>query len=405
MCVFVATIQKVSAAQHCIMLANLPPEILTCVVRYLMSARCVSSLSKTCRLLYGYVESEGWRIFVQARFPSFRVSSMWKSAAHALTTQSRNFDRRAFLARELEPKYPMLYLPRGTLGEYQGQATEQTMGYQAMVDSHQIWTGSDWATHDEVVAWGAGAELVMKITQRGHRIASMSKRRRAAAVRKGQIFESDRSTAERWIVYRDSSHREGRDDITSMRLLPYCANKSRRSLDQQDVLIGRASGGLSIVSIFAENASCHTKRSFDTGGMPLRSMDVSSGSPHMLAASLGDQKLSAYALDGPESLAMPSSNSSSTRAEDKGCRTWSTRFISDREVAVGRGPSTEIVHVYRINNAGISQVRKFTAGSGYEATTSVYPIATISESACGPSVGSAFLTGGYDGNIRYKTSC
>lgn len=112
------------------------------------------------------MEESGWRLFVITKFPSISISAFWKDATHALTTLSRNLDRRAFIADDLEPRGQIHCLPDSTVQERWLRPRGQTMGYQAVLDSYEEWTANDWSTRKSVVAWGAGAELVLKVTDR-----------------------------------------------------------------------------------------------------------------------------------------------------------------------------------------------------------------------------------------------
>src|SRR5882762_3635393 len=89
------------------MLEDLPFELLSHIYTNLPTAQSVSHLSLTCRTLHSFTAKEGWKIFLRTRFPSLPVPAAethdLREAVHGLTTLSRNWDRKAFLARYLEP--------------------------------------------------------------------------------------------------------------------------------------------------------------------------------------------------------------------------------------------------------------------------------------------------------------
>ena len=88
-------------------LTDLPPELLDQIATYLPTARTVANLGRTSKALHTYVEKEAdaWKNFNPSRFPSLwpAQSTSHKDAARTLTTLSKAWDRRAFVARYIEP--------------------------------------------------------------------------------------------------------------------------------------------------------------------------------------------------------------------------------------------------------------------------------------------------------------
>lgn len=387
------------------MLADLPPEVLIGIVLFLPTAQQLRYLGETCRRLHTFVEAEGWRVFVLNKFPSIETPPMFKEAAHALTTLSRNLDRRAFLAVELEPKQNVLYLPRGTTEDRWTKRAGQTMGYQAVLDSYQVWQGSEWSSTKDVVAWGAGADLVMNITHRSPAVANAARRNaRRRSDSQWESFARDRSKFQ-WVVYREKEHREGRDDVTSVHLLQFNGGDAERTNSNEErLVVGRASGGLDLIHLSVADTSSHVQRRYETFGVPVRSTDLAPSTNNQLAACLGDHRLALFALNGPEHSVSLTTEISSLRPGEVACRTWSTRFLSSRELAVGRGPSKEMVHVYGMESDGLRKqpLRVFRSGAVETPSTSVYPIVTIPSTFGSEdrSDGVAFLSGAFDGGIR-----
>lgn len=135
------------------MLSELPYELLIQIVTHLPTAQSLLHLSLTCRRLREYVEREGYRVFVQSRFPSLDVPPYWTDAAHALTTLSRAWDRKAFIARYIEPSATVVRLPKGRQGpDHERRWRYQTMGYRPVIDSYEDWIADDWSSRHEVLA-------------------------------------------------------------------------------------------------------------------------------------------------------------------------------------------------------------------------------------------------------------
>lgn len=130
---------------------QVPPELLVQIVSHCETATTLLSLSLTCKRIHDFIEKDGFRVFAQSRFPSFKTPPYWKDAAHGLTTLSRNWDRKAFLARRIEP-YNEPHLTRKPI-RGMPPSRNQTMGYQPIIDSHEEWIGGDWSSRKETVVW------------------------------------------------------------------------------------------------------------------------------------------------------------------------------------------------------------------------------------------------------------
>jgi hypothetical protein len=135
------------------MLHNLPFELLTQIVSELPNTQDVARLSRCNRALRRFVEREGWKVFVQTRFPSILIRNFWKEAAQSLTSTSRNWDRKAFLARYVEPSNFIVQLPGRELETQWRKPRGQTMGYQPIIDSYEERTGKAWGSRKQVLAY------------------------------------------------------------------------------------------------------------------------------------------------------------------------------------------------------------------------------------------------------------
>ena len=376
-------------------LLDLPAEILLQVMACIPTARVMSTLSLTCKTLHALVEQEGWKIFVRNRFPSFSIPSFWKDGAHALCTLSRNWDQRAFLARALHPKKLIYHLPSGQISSTWPIPTGQTMGFQAVVDSFENWPSNTWRSRREVVTWGAGAQLIMRTSGRGD---AVRKDTQDASRFPGDLegLDEDQSRCE-WLIYRDSLHSEGRDDIISVNLL---RPSDSYPYDIKRVVVGRASGELSLLQLSKARDRCTNQR-FQTFDCSVRSTDISQDHQPLLVAGLGDDRAILYPLHGDGPRVQPLTEVRCVDEKEVACRTWSTRFLSNDCVAVGRGPSKALVHVYRVGTTGFGRpIRVFGSGRGSQRTTSVYPLLSLRDSS-----GSVFFSGGYDGCIRSDENC
>lgn len=385
------------------MLTDLPPEILAQIVSHAPTARFLRSLALTSRSLNELVKIEGWKTFSLTQFPSFSTPPCWNDAAHALATLSRSFDRRALLGRLFAPhNSPIHTLPDGkTKDRWQGPQG-QTMGYQPVLDSYDEWTGAQWDDRREVVAWGAGAELVVKIVDWGGNVLEPKDRR---ASLKRPKYGCTRTKFE-WLTYREPQHAEGRDDITTLKLLrPDQHSGATGSREGELAVVGRASGDLKLLRLRKGHTNCIVQE-YETRAAPVRSADVTTGSSPLILACLGDSRAALYQVDNQSLKASPVSEVSCTSESERSCRTWTTRFLSKTTVAIGRGVTKHPVHVYQIAPDGITgdPIRVFGSGKGLAegSATSVYPIVKIPRSSSSRDSDShEFFSGGYDGKIRY----
>ena len=202
-------------------LAALPPELLAQILVLIDTARVVSHLALTCRKAHAFVENDGFRIFVQTRFPYISPPmkpspSFWKEAALGMTSLSKNWDRKAFIAWSINPQKEVTQ----DLGSHRsrGRRAEagQTMGFTPVIDSYEAWYGGDWTSRKEVVAWGAGAALCMRtkiMGQDNNYIWQTLDNKHWKGVN-----SHDQRYA--YATYNEEGAHEGLDDITSVNLLP-----------------------------------------------------------------------------------------------------------------------------------------------------------------------------------------
>lgn len=395
------------------MLSDLPFELLAQISVHLTTAQAFSHLSLTCTRLHDFVQKDGWRTFVQERFPSISTPPCWKEAAHGLSTLSRNWDRRALVARYFKPKDDVF-----NLATEQHQTTwqppqGQTMGFQPIIDAYEEWRGDTWTSRKEVVAFSAGAELVLRTKNSG--LQKNTQRDEA-------VHDVN------WVTYKPPNAAQGIDDITALKLLrPYnsAANISR-SNTVEPVLFGSAKGNLQLlqIPISADDygPSVESSATFHTDNRPVRSADVSATQHPHIAASLSDSTVAIYDLASAAtcSTVQPSSEISviSSAVDRPGQRVWSTRWLSSTRLAIGLGPSDQPLHVYQLSESGLDPVpiRKWAlempeyggndiislGPGGGILTTSVYPICPLPATAhSGHEEGELFLTGGVDGVVRY----
>jgi hypothetical protein len=202
-------------------LDTLPADILLLILGYLDTARSVAHLAATCRGLHQFVSANGWREFVTTCFRSLKLPTVtsnkdWVELARALTSQTRDWDRRAFIFHSLSPPVPRQRNGRRI-------RTGQSIPVNILVDAHE---NRDGSLVEELVLWGAGEDVLGRIRRRD-RVSVVS---------------------ESWHCQKGSEtgFRAGKDDTTAISIL-----KPDRSKEDQDfkALVGRANGDLRLISV------------------------------------------------------------------------------------------------------------------------------------------------------------
>lgn len=383
------------------MLADLPAELLNQIISH-SSATSIGHLSQTSRPLHEFVEREGWRSYVQTTFPSLRCPPCWRDAAHSLTTLTRNWQRRAFIAQYLEPAGDIANASTNQPLKKWRRPGGQTMGFQPSVDSYETFPTNRWTDRREVVAWSAGAELVVRVrvrnseTEQAYRIASPQERRDRYGTN---------GMRTKWWSYRPLSAAEGRDDITSIKIIKPNHTQGHNDVDAHKILVGTANGDLHLVQVPAEDMG-PIKTHFVTNGVPVRSIALSPSSTFMVA-NLSDTKLSLFNIDPSKLKVAPSSEVNAMPDGKKGCRIWSTRFLDAKRLAIGLGPSVQPINIFEVRPDGITAqpIRKIGLGGDADAlmpgqASSIYPIEALLDVNGGTGEGNLFMSGGYDGIIR-----
>jgi hypothetical protein len=389
-------------------LTNLPPELLDHITTYLPTANSLANLSRTNKALNTFVEKSAWRTFSDLHFPSLcpKTSSSWKLTARTLTGQSRSWDRRAFVARYVEPYGDVTAFPGKRKVERWRPPRGQTIGFTPHMDVYEqdVKNGEK----REVLAYSAGAEVCVRT--REWRTGKNGK-------------EKDKVS---WRTYRPLTAYEGRDDVTTVQLLrPQGGDKGVR------MITGTANGDLQMLTL-PDPTTDDTEADkvyFTTQGQSVRSSSLlqQDGHPGLLAAEVGDSNVCLYSLEDGQQKVSPSSQIDIKEAArengnvlSKAYRPWSTNFLSKSHLAIGLGPSEEPIHIYTLTPSGISNdhVRKFTlssdrdledrsdeiapGGVAKKPMSSVYPIILLpSSSTTGPHQDAqVFLSGAYDGIVR-----
>ncbi|KAF2020705.1 hypothetical protein BU24DRAFT_416397 [Aaosphaeria arxii CBS 175.79] len=388
-------------------LNGLPNELLSLVTSHLERTQDVLNLSLASRRLNSFVKLDGWKAFLKGRFGLQGLDSDAQNAVHGLTRLYRSWDRKALTARYIAPRGNVISLNTWSEAAWTGPRG-QTMGYRPSIDSYED-TRSSWSDRKEVIAWSAGTNILVRYRDTVPVDQDLKE--------KGQEEEVPKSPFV-WYSHRLPDSREGRDDISALKLL----RPHQQHANYKSIVFGTSGGDLSLLQFDPEQKEDRLQ-SYRTdldasqpGKLAVGSVAVSDAQDPLLAATLGDTTLALYSIstkDTTDSPIDPTSHVIPTISTNLSGRIWSTNFISEDLLSIGTGPSTEPIQVFAITPGGLSTgpLRKFSLDPKVDAvdgdqtisrhTTSVYPIIPVpAESQGGSERGQTFLSGGYDGIIR-----
>ena len=381
----------------------LPPEVLDIVVSHFDAAKTLYKLSLTCRQLYDYTNEDGFRSFVLANFPSIQTPNHWREAAWSLTTTSKAWDEKSFVARAISPHPPNASTSAmRLLGFPTHRPGFQSMGFQPVIDCVQERNGGRWNSRTEILAIGAGSELHLQSRSLG------TKDEESDSVGwDGQEFQllNQEAQREHWISWKPNGYAEGADDITAICLFQ---PSQRPASDENHIVLGRASGKLEHV-VVKNDGEISSNPYNNPSRLGIQSATISTGKRPLIAACLLNETVAIYPATaaantepfGKISVAAPVTQSQS--------RAWKARFLNDTCLAIGSGPSTQPLCLYDARPDEVSETPArtfFTPASSEDdnsrsGLSSVYSITPISQSSqAGGAPGELFLSGWFSGEVR-----
>jgi WD40 repeat protein len=368
-------------------LSTLPNEIISIIVSHFDRPQDLLHLALTSKRLSNFAILDGWKALLKGRFHISGLDTDARNSVHGLTTLYRNWRRKGFIARYLEPSIETTSLNTWEPAQWRGPRG-QTMGYQPSIDSYEETLGL-WKRRREVLTWSAGTQIVMRVKESGSKKGDDTKHNTKTIDSFGHVNT--------WYSYKIPDGDEGRDDITSLRLL----RPHQKEQGFESMVFGTASGLLTRLDVDAQQSQT-IEQNFDTLDRSVGALTVSSSGTPLLAATLGDTSLSLFPLDcdvSEQDIEAVSEVTPTIQGGRTG-RIWSCNFLSDDKVAIGIGPSSQPAQVYQITADGFlsDPYRSLSLGTSRSAQTSIYPILPVS--GHNPEAGNVFLSGGYDGIVR-----
>ncbi|KAF2488459.1 hypothetical protein BU16DRAFT_520608 [Lophium mytilinum] len=399
------------------MLDKLPFELLSHIHTYLDTAQAVAHLSVTCRRLHTFSAKEGWKIFLRTRFPSLSTPSQpndYKEVAHGLTTLSRNWDRKGFVARYLEPAGSITSLPTWEQVPRWQHKDGQTIGYQPCIDSYEEWTSGDWSSRKQVLTWCAGTELLVRVKKTGRDTQGFYD---TASPNDRNFYFDQYKHLTSWFRYGIPGGMEGRDDITSLEVIrPY--QKAPGADHVESVVFATANGVLQRLNIGLDGGRTSSVQSYTTDGIMIHCTSLSPSTSPILATDSGVSGIALYPMHQENQTESLSAFSQIDLLPEvvtlKGFSIWGLNFLSENKLGVGVGPSTESFRIFEVSSAGLVKepIRSYQfdrpedshrldslpRGPIEVSTYSIIPLPPSSQG--GRDSGEVFLTGDTSGTIR-----
>lgn len=364
------------------MLSELPSEIISHIAIFLPTVSELTRLGLTCRRLYRIVkaqESNLFRTFVQTQFPTIETPPFWKDAACALTSRSRALDRLGVVGRFVTPSETTI-----NIGYHEETRRDNpTLGYRPPIDSYEIWNGGSWADRKEVLTWGAGHRLVMRIKQSGSR------------------------PREDWVSFNDIDHVSSYDDICGVHLLE--PEYGSKAADTENLIFGRVRGEIVRLALSPGDATHTHKQKFLTGGLELAGTDLSDGADPLLLAQFDNKSLALYNIKNDSEEVEPLA-----WIRDDSCslaRSRCSKLLSSSRIAMATKDAQSSLVVSAVSPDSISPVREFAVNflepegpNGRPLFANASSIAPLNSHLLAGAPGDVFLTAWGDCIVRYVCS-
>lgn len=358
------------------MLQDLPVEVIQQIIGHLSTASSIVNLARTNHKIHAIISADDYacfRTFVQRAFPSIKTPPYWRAAARALTSRSRAWDRRAFIATECYPGPDNVDLP-------QDFNPSHTVGYHPVIDSYEIWPGDTWPSRKEVLAWGAAGRLRMRV------------------IRDGVAMWSSFRTPE--------DHRQELDILDVRLLLPH----QHENPDGESIVLRRANGEVIKVETSSKPDVFTLKSRYMVQPTGFTCMDISK-SVEPLIATCHPDSIHLYPAHSSEQNVRPTYSLPVHEKHSVRQRKRCVKFLSDKTLAVGiqflQGRDRAPINVYDISPTGLSatplaEAMSFSESShplfGRHSANTIVSLDDFGTSSRRP--GQIFLSGWTDGITR-----
>jgi hypothetical protein len=314
------------------MFQDLPFEVIQQIIGHLSTASSLVNLSLANRDIHAIISADDYacfRTFVQKRFPTIKTPPLWRDAARVLTSRSRAWDRRAFIARECHPPPDKIYAGGDHPPDH--QPPRSSVGYHPVIDSYETWHGPTWSDRKEVLAWGAAGRLRVRTVKDG---------------------------VTTWTSFGvPDDHRRQDLDILDVRLLLPHQRESGHDDDGETIVLRRANREIIKVETSSEPDVFVEKSRYVIPSEGASCLDVSK-SAHPILAACDDRSIHLHPVHSSERDVRPTDSVPVRDRSNLSKRKRCVKFLSDTTLAVGvqylQGQDRAPINVYDISPTGLS---------------------------------------------------
>lgn len=305
------------------MFLDLPVEVIQQIVGHLPTASSILNLGLTNHQIHDIVSEDDYsifRTFVQRAFPTIATPPIWRDAAQCLTSRSRAWDRKAFIARECCP-------PPDDPDWVVDGPIPNTIGYQPSIDSYETWHGPSWSARKEVLAWGAAGRLRLRTTKDG--VVS-------------------------WTSFRvPEDHRQDLDILDVRLLLP----DQHENLDGESIILRRANGEVVKVESSTTTNDFTQSSRYLIGSANPNCIDVNKNASPLLAI-CDTQSVQLFSVRNSDHFVKASDTIPAQDITKAQQRKRVAKFLSDTTLAVAsqflQGREQAPINIYDISPTGLS---------------------------------------------------
>lgn len=254
-----------------------------------------------------------------------------------------------------------------------------------------------------MLAWGAGAELVIRIKDLGQKDnESLDPGEKTGSLhRNGSHFYGSPYDSAEWFVYNDLHGVDSWDDISGVHLLG-ASQLQNTATDDEDIIYGRRNGAIVRMSLSAPEKSVTTQKHYVTGGRKLDYTDISTGPDTVLAAALDRKSIAFFRVDEEGDEIQPFANVKNVAHGS--ARNRCSKLLCDEHIAVGSDGETNRISIYDFTPDNVTKLRDMRVDDVDEGSavkprvTTLAPLATSYLAATKP--GTIFLSGWEDSKTR-----
>jgi hypothetical protein len=266
-----------------------------------------------------------------------------------------------------------------------------------VIDSYEIWYGQSWADRKEVLVWGAGADLVIRVRHFESRVRKRTAESLEPLCCSGAEIYNHKKLLDgtTWTVFNDLHGVDSWCDISGVHLLTSYSN-------DEDIIFARRNGRVVRISISPEREYHELRKIYVTGGRSLERTDMSKGSQPVLAATLDGRAIAFFSVNAEAYAVQPFATLHT--APHGLARARCSKLLHDDKIVIGSDGAVGTISAFNLTPDGITKIREMKPDNVENGSltkthvSAIEPLTTASHT--GGSAGDLFLSGWEDSKIR-----